>query len=143
MTKPNKYVLKNISTMDVNLGDLRYTIPAGKSRDLLSKKARLNWKDVEKSIKSGSIKKRLGRSLVEITDIPKEPPPPPIKIAEPTKVSFPQRVKSSIIIEIGDLSEEVQNLSLIEDDELLEVTPKNLRLRKRYLSKLQRNKQSR
>ncbi len=36
-----------------------------------------------------------------------------------------------------------QCLDFIEDDELLEVTPKNLRLRKRYLSKLQRNKQSR
>jgi len=36
-----------------------------------------------------------------------------------------------------------QCLDFIEDDELLEVTPKNLRLRKKYLSKLQRNKQSR
>jgi GTP-binding protein len=33
-----------------------------------------------------------------------------------------------------------QCLDFIENDELLEVTPKNLRLRKRYLNKLERNK---
>jgi len=33
-----------------------------------------------------------------------------------------------------------QCLDFIENDELLEVTPQNLRLRKRYLSKLERNK---
>ncbi|NLG06497.1 MAG: GTP-binding protein [Candidatus Pacebacteria bacterium] len=40
-----------------------------------------------------------------------------------------------------DLSLE-QCLDFIENDELLEVTPKNLRLRKRYLSKLERNKKA-
>lgn len=40
-----------------------------------------------------------------------------------------------------DLSLE-QCLDFIENDELLEVTPLNLRLRKRYLSKLQRNKKN-
>ena len=34
-------------------------------------------------------------------------------------------------------------LDFIEEDELLEVTPKSLRLRKRYLSRLERNKKSR
>ncbi len=41
-----------------------------------------------------------------------------------------------------DLSLE-QCLDFIENDELLEVTPENLRLRKRYLSKLVRNKKTR
>lgn len=36
-----------------------------------------------------------------------------------------------------------QSLDFIEEDELLEVTPKSLRLRKKYLSKLQRIKQNR
>lgn len=36
-----------------------------------------------------------------------------------------------------------QSLDFIEDDELLEATPENLRLRKKYLSKLQRIKKSR
>jgi GTP-binding protein len=31
-----------------------------------------------------------------------------------------------------------QCLDFIEDDELLEITPKNLRLRKRYLNKIER-----
>jgi GTP-binding protein len=35
-----------------------------------------------------------------------------------------------------------QSLDFIENDELLEVTPQNLRLRKRYLSKLERNKKT-
>ena len=34
-------------------------------------------------------------------------------------------------------------LEYIEDDELLEVTPKNLRLRKRYLSQIERKKYDR
>lgn len=41
----------------------------------------------------------------------------------------------------ADLSLE-QCLDFIENDELLEATPQNLRLRKRYLSKLQRNKKN-
>lgn len=40
-----------------------------------------------------------------------------------------------------DLSLE-QCLDFVENDELLEVTPQNLRLRKRYLSKLERNKKA-
>jgi GTP-binding protein len=34
-------------------------------------------------------------------------------------------------------------LEYIEDDEFLEVTPKNLRLRKRHLSQIERKKQDR
>ena len=41
-----------------------------------------------------------------------------------------------------DLSLE-QSLDFIENDELLEITPKSLRLRKLYLSKLERSKKSR
>ena len=36
-----------------------------------------------------------------------------------------------------------ESLDFIEEDELLEVTPKSLRLRKRYLNRLERNKKSR
>jgi GTP-binding protein len=36
-----------------------------------------------------------------------------------------------------------ESLEYIEDDELLEVTPKNLRLRKRFLSQIERKKYDR
>jgi GTP-binding protein len=36
-----------------------------------------------------------------------------------------------------------ESLEYIEDDELLEVTPKSLRLRKRYLSQVERKKHAR
>lgn len=113
-----RYILKNISKSDINLGDLRYKIPAGKSRDLLSRTARLLWKDIEKSRTSGSIAVRLGKTLVEIQDIIE--PLNPIKyVADPSTIFFPRRMKSSIILEMEDFSEEIQKISLIEDDELL------------------------
>ena len=66
---PSQYLLKNISRNDINLGDLRYRIPAGKTRDLLGKGARLSWLDIQESKKSGSISKRLGKSLIEVNVI--------------------------------------------------------------------------
>lgn len=113
-----RYILKNISKSDINLGDLRYKIPAGKSRDLLSRTARLLLKDIEKSRTSGSIAVRLGKTLVEIQDIIE--PLSPIKyVADPSTIFFPRRMKSSIILEMEDFSEEIQKISLVEDDELL------------------------
>lgn len=113
-----RYILRNISKNDINLGDLRYKIPAGKSRDLLSRTARLLWKDIEKSRTSGSIAVRLGKTLIEIKDVIE--PLDPIKyVADPSTIFFPRRVKSSIVLEMEDFSEEIQKISLVEDDELL------------------------
>jgi hypothetical protein len=119
MMIPKKYVLKNISKADVHLGDLRYSIPAGQSRNLLSRTAHLKWADIEKSRKYGSISKRLGKLLVEIMDVPPAPKPPLVSMAEPSKIVFPQKIKSSIIIDVGDISDEVQQMSLVEDEEFL------------------------
>ncbi|MFA5049006.1 MAG: hypothetical protein WC516_08335 [Patescibacteria group bacterium] len=116
--KPIKYILKNITGRDINIGDLRYTIPANKSRDLLSKTAHLNYNTIMKSRESGSIYKRLGKSLIEVdvlitNNLPKK------TIADPSIVYFPQRTKSSIIIGVSELSNEVQQEVLNEEDEIL------------------------
>ena len=113
-----RYILRNISKNDINLGDLRYRIPAGQARDLLSKTARLKWEDIEKSRTNGSIAVRLGKTLVEIRNIV-EPQAPIKKVADPATISFPNRVKSSIILEMNDVSDEIKKISLIDDDEFL------------------------
>lgn len=113
-----RYILKNISKNDINLGDLRYRIPAGKSRDLLSKTAHLDWQDIEHSRTKGSIAARLGKTLIEVQNIVNVPAPKK-EMADPSTVMFPQRVKSSIILEMDDISEEIQRISLVEEDEFL------------------------
>lgn len=115
MTK--QYILRNITKMDVNLGDLRYKIPAGKARDLLSKTARLNIEDVERSRKNGSIAARLGKSLVEVQNTIN--PPHPKKMMSNEAVVFPNRIKTTIVLEMDDISEDVRNLSIVDEDEFL------------------------
>lgn len=117
--KLTKYILKNITNYDVNLGDLRYSIPAKRSRDLLAKNARLLYNDIMKSKESGSIHKKLGRSLIEVGEIKVEKPP--VKtLADPSApVVFPQRTKSLIVIDVGEITEEMQESVLNEEDEFL------------------------
>ena len=123
-----KYVLRNTTTSDVMIGDLRYKIPKGQSRDLLSKTAHLPYELVMASRKNGSIAKRLGRSLVEISDVVAEPPKPmievvkndPEKVVDKNFVMFPQRVKSFITIDVGDITEESQSIIANEDEEFLQ-----------------------
>jgi len=113
-----RYILKNTSKYDINLGDLRYRIPAGQARDLLSKTARLDWEDIVRSRTNGSIAARLGKTLIEIHNIV-EPTVPRKELADPSTIVFPRRVKSSIVLEMEDVSEEIQKISLIEEDEFL------------------------
>jgi len=118
---PSQYLLKNISRNDINLGDLRYRIPAGKTRDLLGKNARLSWFDIQESIKSGSISKRLGKSLIEVNAIiePKLPlmqDSARVDEINPNIIVFPQRTKSYIVVEVGKLDE---TASILEDEEFL------------------------
>jgi len=113
-----RYVLRNLSKYDINLGDLRYKIPAGQARDLLSKTARLDWEDIKRSRESGSIKVRLGKTLMEVYDVVK-PPIPKMEMVDPSAIVFPRRVKSSIILEMEDVSEEIKKISLVEEDEFL------------------------
>lgn len=113
----DRYLLKNITKNDVSIGDLRYKIPAGQTRDLLSKTARLKVKDILTSKHNGSISLRLGKSLIEVSDIIIAKPPSMKETSD--NVQFPQRVKSSIVIEVNDISDEIDELSLNEDDEFL------------------------
>lgn len=115
--RPTRYLLKNISKMDVNIGDLGYKIPVGQTRNLLSKTAYLKWEDILRSRESGSISKRLGKSLVEVTAIIIAKPPQKT-MAKPSVVNFPQRTKSYITIDVTDLAE-AEALAKSEDDEFL------------------------
>jgi hypothetical protein len=113
-----RYLLKNITKYDVCIGDLAYKIPAGQTRDLLGKNARLKVSDIAKSRHSGSLKKRIGRTLVEVDAIINPKPPLAVE-ADPSIVAFPQRVKSCITIEVGDITDEIDNLAINEDEEFL------------------------
>lgn len=126
LNKPKKYILRNISKNDVNLGDLKYTIPAGQARDLLGRNAHLEYEDILKSRQSGSISKRLGRSLIEVNQIIIPVPPAPKVAVEQEPIVFPQRTKSFITIEVGDIEESAQSVIENEDEEFL----KELELRK-------------
>lgn len=113
-----QYLLRNVSKYDINLGDLRYKIPAGQTRDLLGKTAHLKVKDILNSKLNGSIGMRLGKTLIEVHTMIELKPPGRVE-ADPDIVQFPQRIKSNIIIEVGNISEEVDKLSLNEDEEFL------------------------
>lgn len=105
--------------MDVALGDLAYKIPYGQARDLLSATARLDPELVERSRREGSIAERLRQGvLIEVEGITLAPPPS-ISVAEPSAISFPQRVKSLVVPDGGDLTESVQSVVADEDAELL------------------------
>ena len=113
-----RYLLKNITKYDVSIGDLRYKIPAGQTRDLLSPTARLNPKNIEQSKTDGSIAKRLGHSLVEVKKAVSVTVPKKTE-ADSSAKRFPQRVKSSIKLGEGEVSEEVEQITIQEDDALL------------------------
>jgi len=113
-----RYILRNITKRDINLGDLRYKIPAGQCRDLYSKTAHLDIEDIEKSVKEGSISKYLGKSLVEVYDI-HQPKAPLIYVDDMPKVKFPRHLKSRLVVEVGDIEEEMQKITINEEEEFL------------------------
>jgi len=121
-TRGPKYILRNIHPrrMDVMLGDLGYRIPYGQSRDLRSPTAHLTLEVIERSRLSGSIAQRLRQGvLVEVEAIVLAPIPR-ISVAEPLAISFPQRMKSLIVPEDGDLADSIQSTIMdAEDAELL------------------------
>ena len=115
----DKYLLRNTTPYDINLGDLRYKIPAGQVRDLLGKNARLDRKLLAKSIVSGSIAVRLeSGALVEVIKHP-DLSPPSKKDVSKEPVSFPRRNKSSIVLDVAELDEQHQNMILTEEDDIL------------------------
>ena len=122
MERPTKYILRNTSRQDIMLGDLRYKIPALQTRNLLSRTAHLDWKDIEASRERGSIAVRLGKSLIEIFDfIPIDPTLPRKKIKISERVAFPSRLKkTSITLEVGkQISDELAESILADEDEFL------------------------
>lgn len=113
------YILKNITGRDANLGDLRVKIPAGKCRNLLAKKSRVTIEDIVRSEENGSIYKFLKRKVLIKVHKEEEIVLPLMELADPSAVTFPQRRKSSIVIEVGDIDEEIKDLVLSEDEEYL------------------------
>lgn len=113
------YILKNITGRDANLGDLRVKIPAGKCRNLLAKKSRVTIEDIVRSEENGSIYKFLKRKVLIKVYKEEEIVLPLMELADPSAVTFPQRRKSSIVIEVGDIDEEIKDLVLSEDEEYL------------------------
>jgi hypothetical protein len=104
--------------MDVGLGDLRYKIPKGQTRDLLSRTARLSIEDIEKSRANGSIARRLKSGvLIEVKTNVKTP----VVKKEISKkaVHFPRQKKTSIVLDIEELDEQLSNMMIEEDEELL------------------------
>ena len=94
-------------------------------RDLLGKSANLKFEDILKSRTSGSIKARLGKSLIEVFS-DNGPFAPKKIIFKPTDpVIFPQRIKSSITIDVKDINDEIKDLILNEEDELISEFEKN------------------
>ena len=116
-----KYLLRNVhpNKMDVSLSDLRYRIPKGQVRDLLSPNSGLMPEDVEASRKDGSIAKRLRQKfLIEVMGTP-DLSPPFMSVAEPSAITFPQRTKSLLIVDVTDVSAEIESSIIADDDDLL------------------------
>lgn len=104
--------------MDINLGDLRYKIPAGATRDLLSPTARLDPALVQKSRTEGSIAARLGKTLIEVQKkilltVPlKEESRKAIGMLRP-------RDKSSVLINAKKEDDKLNNIIMQEEEDLL------------------------
>lgn len=118
--KPEKYILRNISNREISISDLGYKIPAGESRDLLGKKSGVTWERIQASKEKGTLSLKLGKTLVEIENIVVAHPPSMTEvIREAVTVKFPDRTKSIVIVDVGNISDEVQNLTIVEEEELL------------------------
>lgn len=117
-----KYILRNVhpKRMDVSLGDLGVRIPYGQARNLLDPKGNLTPELVEQSRLNGSIALRLKQGvLIEVQAVVLAEPPK-ISVAEPAAISFPQRTKSLVVPDAGDLADSIQSTVVdAEDAELL------------------------
>lgn len=110
----NKYILKNISKYDVNLGDLRIKIPVGRSVNLLKSR---NYEDIIESEAHGSISKKLNKSLIKVENDTRAVPSCYVPIK--SSIPFPSKNKSSIIIEVGEIDEDLQEIIMNDDEEYL------------------------
>jgi hypothetical protein len=114
-----RYLLRNTQKYDINLGDLRYTIPAGQVRDLLSKTAHIDPILLAKSVISGSIaaRKKIG-ALVEVVKEPDLRPPKKVEVSN-RPVSFPRTKKTSIVLDVAFLDEQMNDMILDDGDQFI------------------------
>jgi hypothetical protein len=115
------YFLRNVSKKDLRINDLKhYPIQAGKTCNLLDKGSRLSWEEIIKSRESGDLSKKLGKELIEVErDVVAKPPTLREVIREAVVVKFPDTAKSSIVIEVGDIAENIQNITISEEEDFL------------------------
>jgi hypothetical protein len=66
-----KFLIYNKSKLNVSVGDLHITIPAGKTIDLLNNKTGLTLEELQKSYSSGSLYKKRDK-LVKVESIPQQ-----------------------------------------------------------------------
>ena len=112
------YILRNTTKYDINLGDLRYKIPAGRSRDLYSPTAHLRSQDIKNSMESGSIAARIKTgALIQTEKFVKTKKPP--KVLSSEAVRFHRNKKTSITLDVVKLDEQLFDMVLEEEDELL------------------------
>ena len=115
----SRYILRNMTKRDINLGDIRYKIPANQARDLLSKTAHLDLDSINTSRKNGSIYKYLKAGIiVEVYDI-NEPKAPLIYVDNMPKIKFPRHLKTKLTVEIGDVDEEMKKITIDEEEDFL------------------------
>lgn len=111
--------MQNTTKYDINLGDLRYKIPAMQTRNLLSKTAYLSWAQIEKSKTSGSISLKLKNgSLREVSKVVKIEPPRKTTTNEMVKIRG--REKSSVVLNTEEYDEKLNDMMLNDEEELLQ-----------------------
>ena len=112
------YWLRNTTKYDVSIGDLRYRIPAGQSRNLLAKSARLKVDDIRRSIKEGSLFKRLKSGALREVKYDVILAPPPKTTASSDTIIIARKAKV-IPTKPSDLEDRLDSIILQEEDEIL------------------------
>lgn len=121
-----KYLLRNVTKYDINIGDLRYKIPAGQVRNLLGKNARLTFEEVENSRKFGSIAKKLRSGLLVEVQQEVSMKLPKLTITQPEPILFPRISKTSITLDVSQIDENIlANITMGEEDALLKELEQN------------------
>jgi len=115
--KKHSFLLRNVTKRDINLGDLRFKIPAMGVKNLLSPKSHITVEDLANSISSGSLSKYLGKSLIHIKNLSRVSP----KYKTESKVTTKglKRLKTSVKEKAEDLSKELEEMTLMDDEEYL------------------------
>lgn len=122
MTKPSNIGyhcwVTNVTKRDILVGDLGVKIPAMRTVDLLDNRHSILTLDkVKKSLESGSLARRLATKPKQILIRQSEPEPPLARQIDLSKVTFPNKKRSTIKFE-EKVFEELELDSTPEDEEL-------------------------